>query len=425
MNEGDIQRLFSFRNEYRDLRYDLGNIRTVLGALGDPQKSFRSVLVAGTNGKGAVARWISAMSPGSGLFVSPHLVRINERISIDGTEISDAELHAVHSDVEAVIDALGPSLLYPPTYFERMTAMAFHFFRGRADRVAVEVGLGGRLDATNVVTQDVSVITSIGRDHMEHLGPTLDAVASEKAGIIKGHEPVIVGSGTDYDVIRAAAGPRMRRTSMVGAESRELGGGYFEIDLRTPAASYRGLRPRLAGRHQVENLKTAVLAAEALAEAGWPITSETIVEGISDADWPGRLESIPGDPPLVLDGAHNVDAIKAVRSFLEDYHPRGVHLVFGTMSEKDHAGMLAELAPVSASVTLTRPANNRARDPHEMAASIPRGDAASGPVVEPSVAGALERALGFGDGRSVLVTGSLYLVGEVKALVGSQRATVG
>ncbi len=420
MNDRDIQRLFSFRNEYRDLRYDLGNIRTVLEALGDPQRSFRSALVAGTNGKGAVARWISAMSPGSGLFVSPHLVRINERISIGDVEISDAELHAVHVDVEAVIDKLGSRLLYPPTYFERMTAMAFHYFRGRTDRVAVEVGLGGRLDATNVLTQDVSVITSIGRDHMEHLGPTLDAVASEKAGIIKGHEPVVVGPGADFDVICTAAGHRLRMASTVNADLRELGGGYFEIDLHTPTASYHGLRPRLAGRHQVENLKVAVLAAEALARAGWPITPRTIAEGIRDADWPGRLESIPGDPPLLLDGAHNVDAIRAVRSFVEEYHPRGVHLVFGTMSEKDHAGMLAELAPVSASVTLTRPANDRARDPREMAGA----NAAPGLVVEPELTSALERVRRFGDGRSILVTGSLYLVGEVKALVGNARATV-
>jgi dihydrofolate synthase/folylpolyglutamate synthase len=305
-----------------------------------------------------------------------------------------------------------------------MTAMAFHYFRGRTDHVAVEVGLGGRLDATNVLTQDVSVIASIGRDHMEHLGPTLEAVASEKAGIIKGHEPVVVGPGVDFESIRTQAGSRLRTTSTVDLELRELGGGYFEIDLRTPEGSYRGLRPRLAGYHQVENLKVAVLAAEALRRAGWPITPRTIAEGVRDADWPGRLESIPGDPPLLLDGAHNVDAMQCVRSFVREYHPRGVHLVFGTMSEKDHAGMLAELVPVSASVALTRPANDRARDPGEMAAAIRGSGAFPSVVVERDVAGALERARRIGDGRSILVTGSLYLVGEVKALVGNARVTV-
>jgi dihydrofolate synthase/folylpolyglutamate synthase len=418
MNDSDIQRLFSFRNEYRDLRYDLGNIRTLLAALDDPQKRFRSVLIAGTNGKGAVARWISAMSPGCGLFISPHLVRINERISIDNVEISDDDLHRVHADVETVIEDLGTRLLYPPTYFERMTAMAFHYFRGRTDRVAVEVGLGGRLDATNVLVQDVSVITSIGRDHMEHLGPTLAAVASEKAGIIKSIEPVVVGSGVDFEVIRRAAGSRLRTASTVRARLRELGGGYFDVDLETPAGSYRGLVPRLAGRHQVENLKVAVLAAEALYEAGWLVNRATIVAGIRDAEWPGRLESIPGDPTFLLDGAHNVDAVQALRAFVEEYHPGGVHLVFGAMSEKDYVGMLSELSPVVASVTLTRPPNDRARDPFEMLGVVP------GAVVESDLASALDRTRRFHDSRPVLVTGSLYLVGETKVLLDRARATV-
>src|SRR2546427_7490062 len=192
MSPDDLAYLFSLTNEYRSIRYDLRNMAALASALGNPQKAFRSVLIAGTNGKGSVARLLSAMMPEAALYTSPHLTRLNERIRIGEKEISDGDLKDVFDHVKAAT-ATAKDLLYPPTYFEIVTAMAFLYFRDRVKFAVLEVGLGGRLDATNIVEQDVSVITSIGIDHQEFLGDTIDEVAAEKAGIIKGREPVIIG----------------------------------------------------------------------------------------------------------------------------------------------------------------------------------------------------------------------------------------
>ena len=169
MDDRDIQHLFSLRNEYQSVRYDLKNFRILCEELGNPHESFRSALIAGTNGKGSVAQWLSAMLPEAGLYVSPHLERLNERISIGGIEINDQELGEVLTRVKQAASDAGTRLLYPPTYFELVTAAAFEYFGGRVRYAVIEVGLGGRLDATNVVSQDLSVITNIGYDHQEYL----------------------------------------------------------------------------------------------------------------------------------------------------------------------------------------------------------------------------------------------------------------
>src|SRR5213594_3784151 len=239
-------------------------MQALAAALGDPQRAFRSILIAGTNGKGSVAKLLSSMMPEAGLYTSPHLVRLNERISIGGREISDDELNEVFA---AVKDAASTAkdLLYTPTYFELVTAMAFLYFRDRVKFAVLEVGLGGRLDATNIVTQDVSVITSIGLDHQQFLGTTIEAIAAEKAGIIKFTEPVIIGPSADLPVIRERAGNRLMR----GADLRR----------------YPELRPQLLGRHQLENIAVAIRAAECLG-----ISEENIVRGVNTTTWPGRLE---------------------------------------------------------------------------------------------------------------------------------------
>ena len=283
MNDSDIQELFSLRNEYRSLRYDLGNIRALCEELGDPQRAFQSVLIAGTNGKGSVARFLSAMLPGAGLYVSPHLERLNERISIGGREIDDESLTQVFEKVRRASERAQSRLLYPPTFFERVTAMAFCFFQDRVDHAVLEVGLGGRLDATNVVSQDVSVITSLGLDHQEHLGETLEEIAFEKAGIIKDSEPVVIGPGCDLPAVRERAGERIvdagalraRVGGVHGEDSPEGERGCFEIQLTTELRRYARLRPRMAGRHQIENLKVAVRAAECLEACGWPLDASS------------------------------------------------------------------------------------------------------------------------------------------------------
>src|SRR5262245_9621394 len=261
----DLSHLYSLTNEYRSIRYDLRNMQALAAALGNPHKAFRSVLIAGTNGKGSVAKLLSSMMPEAGLYTSPHLVRLNERIRIGEREISDKDLQEVFEAVKrAASTAAG--LLYPPTYFEMVTAMAFVYFRDRVRFAILEVGLGGRLDATNIVDQDVSVITSIGLDHQEFLGTTIEEIAAEKAGIIKAHEPVVIGPAADLPAIRQRAGSRL-----IKARADDL-------------QKYQGLRPQLAGRHQIENAAVAVRAAECLG-----VPEADIVRGVTSATWPGRL----------------------------------------------------------------------------------------------------------------------------------------
>src|SRR5262245_19622904 len=220
-------------------------MRALSEALGNPHEAFDCVLIAGTNGKGSVAQLLSSMMPDAGVYTSPHLVRLNERIRIGKQEISDEDLNLVFQTVRHAASN-AKDLLYPPTYFEMVTAMAFLYFRDRVKFAILEVGLGGRLDATNIVGQDVSVITSIGMDHQEFLGNTIEEIAAEKAGIIKAAEPVVVGPTADVPVIRKKAGERL----IVAGES----------DL----AKYPNLKPRLLGRHQLQNTAVAIRAAECL-----------------------------------------------------------------------------------------------------------------------------------------------------------------
>src|SRR6186997_968632 len=205
MTPADIAHLFALTNEYRSIKYDLRNVQILLERLGNPHHSFHSVLVAGTNGKGSVVAMLSAMMPEAGVYISPHLQRLNERFRIGPVEISDEDLSSVYATVAAAAGDVS-RFLYPPTYFEMTTAMAFTYFRDRVQFAILEVGLGGRLDATNIVRQDVSVITSIGLDHQAFLGNTLEQIAAEKAGIIKSTEPVVVGPEAEYDAIREHAG---------------------------------------------------------------------------------------------------------------------------------------------------------------------------------------------------------------------------
>ncbi len=412
MDDTDIQHLFSLRNEYRSLRYDLKNVQILCEELGNPQESFRSVLIAGTNGKGSVAQWLSAMLTEAGLYVSPHLERLNERISIGGIEIDDLELAEVLTRVQEAASEHRTRLLYPPTYFELVTAAAFEYFRGRVGYAVLEVGMGGRLDATNVVSQDVSVITNIGYDHQEYLGSAIEEIAAEKAGIIKRSEPVVLGSGCRYQCIRTRAGGRSVDAGRLREEIRNEGGGLFRVDLETPVRRYEGLRPQLPGRHQIENMKVAVRAAECLEAQGWPLDGERIARGVNQATWPGRLERFGGKPVFLVDGGHNVPAAEALGRYLGEYCPEKVWLIFGGMGEKDCASMIRALAPHAERLILTRSRNPRSADPQIFGADFP--DAVIMDGIEDAVSYVREHA---GAEATVLITGSLYLVGEARAVL--------
>jgi len=410
MTSEDLVHLFSLTNEYRSIKYDLRNMQALMEHLANPQDSFRSVLIAGTNGKGSVAALLSAMMPKAGLYTSPHLVRLNERIRIGADLITDADLKRVYDEVQYAARAGAEHLLYPPTYFELVTAMAFTYFCDRVRFVLLEVGLGGRLDATNVVRQDLSVITSIGLDHQEFLGSTLDQIAFEKAGIIKGHEPVVIGPEVDFEPIRARAGERLIPTNHIERRVRSLSQGYFELDIVTPIRGYTGLRPRLAGRHQLDNVVVAVRAAECL---GLP--KEDIEHGVNTAVWPGRLERIPGEPSFLLDGAHNPAAARALSAFLEEFYPEGVCMIFACMSDKNYQEMLTALGPRVRRMVFTKTQNSRSEDPARLQALCP------GSYVEHSVTDAIRHArLNCAPDETVLICGSLYLVGEVRASLTSK-----
>jgi dihydrofolate synthase/folylpolyglutamate synthase len=381
----DLSYLYSLTNEYRSIRYDLQNMRALAASLGNPQNAFRSVLIAGTNGKGSVAKLLSSMMPEAGLYTSPHLIRLNERISIGGREISDEDLKNVFDTVNRAATT-AKDLLYPPTYFEIVTAMAFLYFRDRVNFAVLEVGLGGRLDATNIVEQEVSVITSIGMDHKEFLGNTIEAIAAEKAGIIKQKEPVVIGPSADLPPIREKAGPRLLRAS--------------QDDL----SRYPDIRPQLLGRHQLENIAVAIRAAECLG-----LTRENIVRGVNTATWPGRLERIGR---FLLDGAHNVPAAHVLADFLKESHPQGVWIVFGAMGDKDYEEMLAVLRPFARQFVFTRPQSSRAKEPSELQKLVPDSH------VESTVPGAISYARQNAPGdTTILICGSLYLIGEARSIL--------
>ncbi len=416
MKSQDKEHLYSLTNEYRSLRYDLRNIQILAEGLGDPHTGFRSVLIAGTNGKGSIACWLAAMVPGAGLYTSPHLVDLNERIAVGGIPIDDNALDTVFRSVQSAAREVEPLLLYPPTYFELVTAMAFRYFERRVRFAVLEVGLGGRLDATNLVQQDASVITNIGFDHQEHLGSTLEEIAAEKAGIIKSDEPVIVGRDTGYDSILNRANGRLIDATEIEPGLAELGDGYFEVTLTTPVRTYSRLRPRIAGRHQIDNLVVAVRTAESLEESGWPIDAATIIEAVNTVSWPGRLEHLAGSPSFLLDGAHNISAARALDNFLSEYHPDGVWIVFGGMREKDCVGMIQALHPHARQIVFARPSSSRSIDPDDLSALVP------GSVVIERVEDAIEYVKNQAPAdTTVLVTGSLYLVGEARAILRPTR----
>jgi len=409
MTPAEIAHLFSLKNEYRSIKYDLRNIQTLLERLGNPHQTFRSVLIAGTNGKGSVAAMLSAMMPDAGLYTSPHLQRLNERFRIGTREISDADLATVYAEVAAAAADVS-AFLYPPTYFEMTTAMAFTYFRNRVKFAIVEVGMGGRLDATNVVKQDVSVLTSIGLDHQAFLGNTLEQIAVEKAGIIKVSEPVVIGPQAEFDAIREHAGARLYMTTHLPREARSLGEGYFEFDVTTPIRQYRNLRPSLRGRHQLDNVVIAIRAAECL-----KLSREQIEQGVNSAVWPGRLEKISGSPAFLLDGAHNDQAMDALCRLLEEFYPQRVPMIFGCMADKDFEGMLTRLRPRVREIVFTKAEGSRSKDPAELQALWPGSHVANSP--HEAIAFARSH---FGREETVVVCGSLYIIGEIRSVLESE-----
>jgi dihydrofolate synthase/folylpolyglutamate synthase len=411
------------------IKLGLDNIRALLRELGHPEKALKCVHVAGTNGKGSVAAMIDAMleSSGvrSGLFTSPHLVRPNERIRIAGEDIDSDELHRRLDGMRTMIaDAKeGGRLETQPSFFEVVTATALHAFEQHGLEAAVlEVGLGGRLDATNAVAADVGVIVSIALDHTKTLGPTIEKIAVEKAGIIKPGMPVVSGvvQQRAIDVIRQTCDRRGARWIDARLEVKLVHETPSSFSLATARAAYRDLRPALVGRHQIDNTRVAIAAFELLMERmGHEVDPEAVRQGLATMRWPGRLEWVAPDDglaPMLFDSAHNPAGVDALARHLVDERRGKAVLLFGATTGKPLERLIDPLLPFVEAAVITRPPVPRGLDPEEVAELVRSRIDAVSVAAEPRAALEVARGLAGADGY-VLVTGSLYLVGHVLGLL--------
>ena len=401
------------------IKFGLSSTSDLLARLGNPHQNLQAIHIAGTNGKGSTAAMLSAILARTGmqvgLYTSPHLVRFNERFRLNDHDVDDREIIDVFRRVKDVVDEREP-----PTFFEMTTAMALSLFAEKGvDWAILEVGMGGRLDATNVIQPQITIINNIAFDHQEFLGSTLGRIAREKAGIIKKGVPLItaVKQPVALAVIKerclALAAPCYRIGQQIKVRSR--GKRCF---------SYRGLKWRLenlqlplAGSHQLLNAATALGALEVLEQLGrlHPL-SEQVQEGLGKTRWPGRLEWFSEHPPVLLDGAHNNAGIVSLRKALqEEYTYERLIIVLGIMADKDLRGMVHKLAPLADHLILTRPRYERAAEPESLREVA--GEFAKRTELIRSVRQALKRAMTLATSEDlVVVTGSLYFIGEVKEI---------
>jgi dihydrofolate synthase/folylpolyglutamate synthase len=428
-----VERLFAL--EQFGIKLGLDNIRTILAALGNPERAYRSIHIAGTNGKGSVVamveRGLRAAGLRTGRYTSPHLDRIEERVAIDGQPIDRETFASVTADVFDAIDNVRdgrvPGLSLGdgrPTFFEVSTAVAFEIFkRAQIDVAVVEVGLGGRYDATNVLTPTISAITSIAFDHERHLGQTLSQIASEKAGIAKPGVPLVIGRLPN----EAAA-----RIVKVAAEMEAP---ILDAHATTSDRKYPPLSLALPGRHQLENAAVAVSILEKWSKLVGHISTEAIVTGLTQCEWPARIEwlRIPAvargtssgeagaGGELLIDAAHNPAGAAALASYLQDTGSRKLPIVFAAMADKDVRNMIAPLLPVASAFIATSVPNARARTADQLAAEI-RALAKGLPVEavaapEAAVARALEQS------NRAVACGSIYMIGPLRARLIAQGAT--
>ena len=418
-----IDYLFSL--ERFGIKVGLENIRTLCGELGHPQDAFRSVIVAGTNGKGSLVAMVDtalrAAGHRTGRYTSPHLVTLEERFVIDGRPVSTDELRREASVVHDAIDLLRKrdKLTTHPTFFEATTAVAFGLFRRAGVELALlEVGLGGRLDATNVGTPVAAAITSIDLDHECYLGASIRDIAREKAGVIKAGMVAVVGEAQAEAIEvfeqacreRAARFVRARAGVRIGTGMRD---GRAEVSLSTPTRRYRPLTLALRGRHQVDNAIVATRLLEELNALGVSVSPDAIVRGLAEVVWRGRLEllRVGGTGELLLDAAHNPAAARALASYLTEVYPARVPIVFAAMRDKDATAMLEALAPCATRfvcpalhTSRATPAEEIAHRAHRITPSVPAD-------VAPNCWTAVQRA--WDVGRTVCATGSIFLIGEI------------
>jgi len=442
-------------------KFDLAHMRVLLGALNHPERKFPGVLIAGTNGKGSTAATLASILRASGLrtglYTSPHLVRINERIRISGSEISDDDFALLHDVVDRTAERLVEEgeLPWHPSFFEMMTAIAFEYFAQNKVEIAVlEVGMGGRLDATNVIEPRVSVITDISLDHQKFLGNTVAEIAREKAGIIRPGGVVVtlpqqpqandvigntildlgaqgvsavpyvppVSPASSRYLVRSTGDKLSIAVAEEGDKSIVQAEGHVSSRYPLEVMGKQILvETPLVGRHQLRNIALAIATAEVLSHQGFAITPEAIEHGIRETHWPGRFQVLPakgGAPEHVFDVAHNPAGAWALRSALSAcYEDRPLTFVFGAMRDKAIGEMAEILFPLALRVIATRADNPRSATPDEIREAAAR--TATDIEDASDVVSALDRARSLAGPQSiVVVTGSIYIVGEAMRVLG-------
>ena len=432
-----LERLFALENF--GIKLGLNNMQTLCEELGHPERSFAALQVAGTNGKGSVTafahRALLSQGARAARYVSPHLVDLSERFVIGGSPVDARTLQQTADDVLACVDRLKSdgTLTVTPTFFEVTTAMAFEMFRRAGVEVAViEVGLGGRFDATNVITPAVAAITTIGMDHQQHLGNTIAAIAREKAGIIKSGVPVVIGDlpADAVAVVRAVAEQQgsdvVRAHAGVHAEFA-MDDGRARVTLETPEGRYGPLTLSLRGSHQVGNAIVAVRLLETARSQGIDVSGDAIEQSLTATEWPARLELLTVDRGrrVLIDAAHNPDGAEALAAYLREQYPDRLPLVISVMRDKDIDQILATLVPVCSDVVTTRAPSPRAIPEEELARKVADVQIRLGrrpavmAIADPAaaVAAALERS------NIVCVAGSIFLAGAVRDKLNA-RATL-
>jgi dihydrofolate synthase/folylpolyglutamate synthase len=427
-------------------KFDLAHMRVLLAALGHPENRFPTVLVAGTNGKGSTAATLASILQASGLktglYTSPHLICINERICLNGEPIADDDFALLHDVVDRTAERLvgEGDLPWHPSFFETLTAMAFEYFaRNHPDMVVLEVGMGGRLDATNVVEPLLSIITDIALDHQKYLGSTVAEIAREKAGIIRPGGVVVTlpqlpeANDVIGNAILNAGARAVNAVPYVPLSSGPwpVASGQWQPYALDLIGETIQVESPLVGRHQLRNVALAIAAAEELHNQGMArITPETIAQGIRQTHWPGRFQVVPatGDnPEYVLDVAHNPAGAWALRSTLsaayrDSENGREITMVFGVMRDKAIREITEILFPIARHVIVTPAGNPRSASPDEIRQAAARVAAGIDITEAENVASALNRARNVaGPDGLVVVTGSIYVVGEAMRTLGASK----
>ena len=412
-----IEWLYSF--EKFGIKLGLERIIHICKKLGDPEKNLKIIHVGGTNGKGSVCRFLQSILSLNGykvgVYTSPHLQRFSERFLIDNKEISQNDVALLSEKIKPIIDEMVKNN-YTPTFFEIVTAMAFQYFSDiKVDYAIIEVGLGGRYDATNIVDPIITVITNVSLEHQNILGKNIEDIAFEKAGIIKKSIPVTTATdGKTLDIIQKVATENNSPITIVDNSSwkKTSGGVDWQGFLINGSLKDYNVKTLIPGEFQGKNIAVSLSTIETLQMNGIYITDESIIEGIEKTTNPGRMEIVSFEPIILLDGAHNIDGIKSLKKTLkDDFVYERLNLVFGILSDKNVQEMLDIITPIADTIILTKSHNNRACSPSKLKEMITERDV----VVMDEISKAIDYAKKISNKQDLIcITGSLFTVGESK-----------